>query len=67
MEGYDYDAAASSVKIEEIAADEDNQEILRGLKENDSDFDKLVVTNECYDYYNYCPEGPPTRDGLDIT
>ena len=35
MEGYDYDAAASTIKIEDITSNKINQEILRRLKEND--------------------------------
>ena len=43
MEGYDYEAAASTIKTEDIARDETNQQILRRLKRNDPDFDHLWV------------------------
>ena len=57
MDGYDYDAAASTIKIEDITTDEDNQNILRRLKGNDPDFDKLWVTSSRDDEYDYCPGG----------
>ena len=61
MEGYDYDAAVRIVKIEDIATDEINQEILRKLKENDPEFDKLCVGNtrgSGSERKNiYCPKG----------
>ena len=43
MEGYDHDAAARTIKIEDITTDRVNREILRRLKENYSDFERLVV------------------------
>ena len=43
MEGYDYDAAAGTIKIEDITRDETNREILRWLKENDPEFVELCV------------------------
>ena len=47
MEGLDYDAAASTIKIEDIANDRTNREILRRLKENDPTFGcKLWVYKE---------------------
>ena len=45
MEGYDYEAASRTVKIDDITSDFTNQSILRKLKENDPDFDKLWVTD----------------------
>ena len=45
MEGYDFDAAASAIKIEDITRDENNRNILRKLKANDEEFDDLVVVN----------------------
>ena len=33
MEGYDYEAAARTIKIEDITTDDTNREILRKLKE----------------------------------
>ena len=35
MEGYNYDALASAVKIEDVTSDEINQVILRQLKDNE--------------------------------
>ena len=46
MEGYDYDAASSTVKIEDIVGGETKRQILRKLKENDTDFDELWVRKE---------------------
>ena len=43
MEGYNYKAAASTIKVEEITNDEINRNILQRLKENDPDFDYLAV------------------------
>ena len=67
MEGYDYDAAASTIKIEDIVRDETNRNILRRLKENDPNLDKLRLIEEGYwrghphhpgrDDYDFCPEG----------
>ena len=45
-EGYDYDAAASTVKIEDITNDEIQQGDSSQLKENDPDFDKLWVREQ---------------------
>ena len=45
MEGYDYDAAASTIKLEDITTDRTNREILRRLKDNDPNFVKLWVTD----------------------
>ena len=61
MEGFDYDAAASAIKIDDITTDETNREILRKLKENDPEFDNLVVcsTRDEDDYRDdneYCPQ-----------
>ena len=59
MEGHDYDALASTVKIEDITTDDVNRDILRKLKENDPNFDKLWVYNsgERLDDCDYCPGG----------
>ena len=57
MEGYDYDAAARTIKIRDITSDEINRKILRRLKENDPTFDKLWVTDSRDDDMDYCPEG----------
>ena len=46
MEGYDYDAAARTVEIEDITSDAINREILRKLKDNDPNFDKLWVRED---------------------
>ena len=46
MEGYDYDAAASTIKIDDITSDKCNREILRKLKENDPGYVSLVVSKE---------------------
>ena len=43
MEGYDYDAAARTVKIEDITSDETNRKILRQLNEDDPEFDRLCI------------------------
>ena len=58
MEGYDYQAAASTIKIDDIASDDVNRKILRRLKANDPQFDDLRVSNgdRCDENY-YCPEG----------
>ena len=46
MEGYDYyQAAASTIKIDDIASDDVNRKILRRLKANDPQFDNLRVIN----------------------
>ena len=64
MEEYnDYDAAAATIKIEDITTDKINRKILRQLKENGPDFDKVwVMSNrdvwgEEFRRYCYCPEG----------
>ena len=59
MEGYDYDAAASTIRVEDIAADETNRKILRKLKENDPEFGTLwICSHECrQEDYDYVPEG----------
>ena len=57
MDGYNYDALASTVKIEDIPyISEVNKGILRRLKDNDPDFEKLRICEDDYgrdDYY--CP------------
>ena len=61
MEGYDYAAAAGTIKIEDITTDFTNRDILRRLKENDPEFDDLVVVsrrNYDDDINEYCPEDP---------
>ena len=45
MEGYDYDAAASTIKVEDITSSETNRRILRSLKVNDPSFDELWMTS----------------------
>ena len=35
MEGYDYDAASSTINIDDITTDRVNRKILRRIKEND--------------------------------
>ena len=57
MEGYDYDAAASTIKIEDITSNKINRDILRRLKEDDPEFDEVWVTNARDDEFDYCPEG----------
>ena len=57
MEGYDYDAAASTIKIEDITRDEGNRNILRCLKENDPDYVEMWVRSSRVDDRDYCPEG----------
>ena len=60
MEGLlDYDAAASTIKIEDITTDEINREILRKLKGNDPTFEKLRVYEERSSHLDnrYCPQG----------
>jgi len=62
MEGYEYyQAAASTIKIDDIASDDVNRKILRRLKENDPNFDELwwvdgggPTSRKGYMYY---PEG----------
>ena len=53
MEGYDYEAAASTVMIEEITASWTNQHYMLRIKENDPTVDKLSVV--CI-AGGYCPE-----------
>ena len=64
MEGYDlvmeegdYEVAAGAINMEDITSDEDNQDILRRLKENDPDFEMLWVMDEPINDNDYCPEG----------
>ena len=60
MEGYDYGTAAITVKIEDIVRGAANRKILIRLKENDSDLDKLRLTDEGYwrrDENDYRTEG----------
>ena len=60
MEGYDYDAAAITVKIEDIVRGAANRNILRRLKENDPGLDKLRLIGKGdwrRDENDYCPEG----------
>jgi hypothetical protein len=65
MDGYDFDAVARTIKIEDITADEVNREILRRLKENDPEFDWIVVSRnrvsrsrgDAADEFYYCPKG----------
>ena len=69
MEGYDYDATASAIKIEDITTDETNREILRKLKEYDPEFDQLVVcsTRDDDDFFcdnAYCPKSPNDMEWL---
>ena len=47
MEGFDYDAAAATVAIEDITRNATNREILRRLKENDPEFHMLRVVYAC--------------------
>jgi hypothetical protein len=61
MEEYDCEAAASTIKIEDITSNEINREILRRLKENDLKLSQLMVTGSKgwqilpFDYY--CAKG----------
>ena len=62
MEGYNYDAVASTIKLEDITSNRVNQGLLRRVKENDPDFDKMLVTDNCEDGHcvhcmDYCPDG----------
>ena len=43
MDGYDYDALAGTIKVDDITSNSTNQIILRKLKENDPDFTVLWV------------------------
>ena len=56
MEEYDYEAAATTVKIEDVANDRTNREILRKLKENDPTFKKLGVERSSHQGNRYSPE-----------
>ena len=58
-EGYDYEAAACAIKIEDIVRNTGSRDILRRLKENDQHFVKLQVTNEFRrdSDDSYCPGG----------
>ena len=58
MENYDYEAAAGTIKIEDITSNDTNRKILRKLKANDAEFDDLVVVSSRDDDDNneYCPE-----------
>ena len=59
MEGYDYDeAAASTIKIEDITTDDINLDILCRLKHNDGEFMNLLwVMGRHQDNHDYRPEG----------
>ena len=58
MEGYDYDAAARTVEIEDITSDRRNREILRHLRENDPNFDELWLRGSSRGGASmYCPGG----------
>ena len=61
MEGYNYDMRSRTTKIEDISTDETNREILRWLKENNPDFDELVVCStrdedNLFGDSEYCPK-----------
>ena len=55
MEG-EYDAAASTIKIEDVTDDDLNRDILRRLKENDPELVELRVSNavNLRDENEYC-------------
>ena len=57
MEEYNYEALARSIKIEDITSDEDNQNILRRLKENDPDFDsfRICSQSQIVEEFDFCP------------
>ena len=57
MEGYDYDAAARTVEIDDITSDATNREILRRLKENDPTFYQLWLVSRQGRASMYCPDG----------
>ena len=57
MEGYDYEAAAGTIKIEDLTTDRTNREILRRLKDNDPGFVEMWVMGDRQDNCDYCPEG----------
>ena len=48
MEDYNnkYDALVETIKIEDIATDKTNQDILRRLKQNDETFNNLWICND---------------------
>ena len=52
-----YDALAGTMNIEDISSNEDNQEILRRLKENDPTFTNLCICNQnqIEDEFEFCP------------
>ena len=52
-----YDALACSIKVEDITSDELNQNILRRLKDNDPELDKLFICGEdkICDELDFCP------------
>ena len=57
MEGFDYDVAARTVKIEDITSNETNRNILRQLRENNPDFGRLWVSSRRgTSYYVYFPD-----------
>ena len=74
MEGYDYDAAASTIKLEDISTDETNRAILRKLKENDSEFVELLLVrkrdedggNYRRDENEFCPDGTCDLGGREL-
>ena len=57
MEEYNYDALASTIKIEDITSDEQNQDIIRQLKENDPNRDLVCICDEddAWSENDYCP------------
>ena len=60
QEGYDYDAAASTVRMKEITSDKANQKIIRRLKDNDPTFQVLRMCKtrgRSTEYDVYCPKG----------
>ena len=48
MEGYNYDALASTVKIEDITSDDINQDILRQLKDNELQKNLWICNSDDY-------------------
>ena len=52
-----YDALAGTMNIEDISSNDDNQEILRRLKENDPTFTNLCICNQnqIEDEFEFCP------------
>ena len=57
MEEYNYDALASTIKVEDITSDEQNQDIIRQLKENDPNRDLVCICDEdnAWSENDYCP------------